>query len=174
MSAPLAGVRVIDLTTVVVGPPATLFIADYGADVIKVEAPGGDLLRSLGGTSKSGQLSGKFTHFNRNKRSLALDLKQKPARELLEKLLATADVFIANIREAALARLGEDKKLVILATATDASLENRSLFHEIPEPSKNIVRGWRFKPRRLFKTSVGHLDPMKEFCNPRGVRRSHF
>ncbi len=106
MSAPLDGVRVIDLTTVVVGPTATLFLADYGADVIKVEAPGGDLLRRLGGPSRSGQLSGKFTHFNRNKRSLALDLKQKPARELLERLLATADVFIANIREAALARLG--------------------------------------------------------------------
>jgi len=73
---PLAGIRVVDLTTVVVGPTATLFLADYGADVIKVEAPAGDLLRSIGGQSKSGQLSGKFTHFNRNKRSLALDLKR--------------------------------------------------------------------------------------------------
>ena len=66
---PLAGIRVVDLTTIVVGPTATLFLADYGAEVIKVEAPGGDLLRTLGGRSKSGQLSGKFTHFNRNKRS---------------------------------------------------------------------------------------------------------
>ena len=76
---PLDGIRVVDLTTVVVGPTATLFLADYGADVIKVEAPGGDLLRTLGGRSKSGQLSGKFTHFNRNKRSIVLDLKQKKA-----------------------------------------------------------------------------------------------
>ena len=67
----LAGIRVVDLTTVVVGPTATLFLADYGADVIKVEAPGGDLLRSLGGQSNSGELSGKFMHFNRNKCSLA-------------------------------------------------------------------------------------------------------
>ena len=103
---PLAGIRVVDLTTVVVGPTATLFLADYGAEVIKVEAPGGDLLRTLGGRSKSGQLSGKFTHFNRNKRSLVLDLKQDTAREALHKLLATADVFIANIRPAALERLG--------------------------------------------------------------------
>ena len=103
---PLAGIRVVDLTTVVVGPTATLFLADYGAEVIKVEAPGGDLLRTLGGRSKSGQLSGKFTHFNRNKRSLVLDLKQDKAREALHKLLATADVFIANIRPAALERLG--------------------------------------------------------------------
>src|SRR5262245_14598193 len=103
---PLAGIRVVDLTTVVVGPTATLFLADYGAEVIKVEAPGGDLLRTLGGRSRSGQRSGRFTHFNRNKRSLVLDLKQNKAREVLHKLLATADVFIANIRPAALERLG--------------------------------------------------------------------
>jgi crotonobetainyl-CoA:carnitine CoA-transferase CaiB-like acyl-CoA transferase len=103
---PLAGIRVVDLTTVVVGPTATLFLADYGAEVIKVESPGGDLLRTLGGRSKSGQLSGKFTHFNRNKRSIVLDLKQPKALEALHKLLATADVFIANIRPAALDRLG--------------------------------------------------------------------
>jgi crotonobetainyl-CoA:carnitine CoA-transferase CaiB-like acyl-CoA transferase len=102
----LAGIRVVDLTTVVVGPTATLYLADYGADVIKVEAPGGDLLRSLGGQSNSGELSGKFMHFNRNKRSIALDLKREEGREALHRLLATADVFIANIRPAALARLG--------------------------------------------------------------------
>jgi crotonobetainyl-CoA:carnitine CoA-transferase CaiB-like acyl-CoA transferase len=103
---PLAGIRVVDLTSVVVGPTATLFLGDYGADVIKVESPAGDLLRTIGGRSKSGQLSGKFTHFNRNKRSLALDLKQEKARAALDRLLRTADVFIANIRPAALERLG--------------------------------------------------------------------
>jgi crotonobetainyl-CoA:carnitine CoA-transferase CaiB-like acyl-CoA transferase len=103
---PLDGVRVVDLTTVVVGPTATMFLADYGAEVIKVESPGGDLLRTLGGRSKSGQLSGKFTNFNRNKRSIMLDLKQEKAREALGRLLETADVFIANIRPAALDRLG--------------------------------------------------------------------
>ena len=85
---PLAGVRVVDLTTVVVGPTATLYLADFGADVIKVEAPSGDLLRTIGGRSKSGQLSGKFTHFNRNKRSLALDLKEDKARGALDRLQA--------------------------------------------------------------------------------------
>jgi crotonobetainyl-CoA:carnitine CoA-transferase CaiB-like acyl-CoA transferase len=103
---PLAGVRVVDLTSVVVGPTATLCLADYGADVIKVESPTGDLLRSIGGSSASGQLSGKFSHFNRNKRSLALDLKQEKGRAVLDCLLATADAFIANIRPAALERLG--------------------------------------------------------------------
>jgi crotonobetainyl-CoA:carnitine CoA-transferase CaiB-like acyl-CoA transferase len=105
---PLAGVRVIDLTSVVVGPTATLCLADYGADVIKVESPQGDLLRTLGGSSKTGQLSGKFSHFNRNKRSLALDLKQSNARVVLGRLLEKADVFIANMRPAALKRLGLD------------------------------------------------------------------
>jgi len=103
---PLTGIRVVDLTSVVVGPTATLFLADYGAEVIKVEPPSGDLLRSLGGRSKSGQLCGKFTHFNRNKRSLALDLKHEKGRAALERLLGTADVFIANVRPAALERLG--------------------------------------------------------------------
>ena len=103
---PLAGIRVVDLTTVVVGPTATLFLADYGADVIKIESPAGDLLRTIGGHSESGQLSGKFAHFNRNKRSLALDHKQERAREALDRLLGTADVFIANIRPSALERLG--------------------------------------------------------------------
>src|ERR1700681_4077289 len=106
MSGPIAGIRVVDLTTVVVGPTATLYLADYGADVIKVEAPGGDLLRAIGGQSRSGQLSGKFTHFNRNKRSLALDLKQEKAQAALDRLLHSADVFIENIRPAALGRLG--------------------------------------------------------------------
>jgi crotonobetainyl-CoA:carnitine CoA-transferase CaiB-like acyl-CoA transferase len=105
---PLAGMRVIDLTSVVVGPTATLCLADYGADVIKVESPQGDLLRTLGGSSKTGQLSGKFSHFNRNKRSLALDLKQSNARVVLGRLLEKADVFIANMRPAALKRLGLD------------------------------------------------------------------
>jgi crotonobetainyl-CoA:carnitine CoA-transferase CaiB-like acyl-CoA transferase len=102
----LSGIRVVDLTTVVVGPTATLYLADYGADVIKIEAPGGDLLRTLGGKSASGELSGKFMHFNRNKRSLVLDLKQKHGFAALHRLLGTADVFIANVRPAALERLG--------------------------------------------------------------------
>jgi crotonobetainyl-CoA:carnitine CoA-transferase CaiB-like acyl-CoA transferase len=101
----LAGIRVTDLTSVVVGPTTTLYLADCGADVIKVEAPGGDLMRTLGGRSKSGELSGKFMHFNRNKRSLVLDLKQERGRAALHRLIATADVFVANVRPAALERL---------------------------------------------------------------------
>jgi crotonobetainyl-CoA:carnitine CoA-transferase CaiB-like acyl-CoA transferase len=108
MNGPLAGIRVVDLTSVVVGPTATLFLADYGAEVIKVESPQGDLLRTLGGSSKTGQLSGKFSHFNRNKRSLTLDLKLGKGRAVLDRLLGKSDVFIANMRLTALHRLGLD------------------------------------------------------------------
>jgi len=102
---PLEGVRVIDLTSVVVGPLATQIMADYGADVIKVEAPGGDIIRRLAGRSVTPAMSGKFLHLNRNKRSIALDLKQPAAHAALLKLVAGADVLIWNMRPATMARL---------------------------------------------------------------------
>ncbi|MDR3536277.1 MAG: CoA transferase [Acetobacteraceae bacterium] len=105
---PLAGIRILDLTSVVVGPAATLRLADLGAEIIKIEAPGGDLLRTLGGPSPSGQMSGKYLHFNRAKRSVCLDLKQKAGLEALLSILAGCDVLVSNIRPDALARLGLD------------------------------------------------------------------
>lgn len=102
----LQGLRVVDLTTVVVGPLTTMVLADYGAEVIKVEPPAGDLLRTLGGASRSEQLSPKFLHFNRNKRSLSLDLKHPVGAEALRRLLRTADVCVSNMRPDAMARLG--------------------------------------------------------------------
>ncbi|UZW56390.1 CoA transferase [Sphingobium sp. JS3065] len=104
----LQGIKVVDLTSVVVGPVATMFLADYGADVIKVEAPAGDLLRKLGGASRSGQLSPKFLHFNRNKRSIAIDLKSAEGMAALRKLIASADICVSNMRGAAMKRLGLD------------------------------------------------------------------
>ena len=105
---PLAGVRVLDLSSVVVGPYATQFLADFGAEVTKIEAPGGDILRKLGGKSKSGELSPKFMTLNRNKKSLAVDLKNPAAKPLVAQLLAAHDVVLSNIRPRALARLGLD------------------------------------------------------------------
>jgi len=102
---PLEGVRVIDLTSVVVGPLATQIMADHGADVIKVEAPAGDIVRTLAGRGRTAGMSGKFLHLNRNKRSLALDLKKPGAREALLKLIERADVLIWNMRPPAMARL---------------------------------------------------------------------
>jgi crotonobetainyl-CoA:carnitine CoA-transferase CaiB-like acyl-CoA transferase len=102
---PLEGVRVVDLTSVVVGPLATQIMADHGADVIKVEAPGGDIVRTLAGRGRTPGMSGKFLHLNRNKRSIVLDLKQPAGFAALEKLIATADVLVWNMRPAAMARL---------------------------------------------------------------------
>ena len=102
---PLQGVRIVDLTSVVVGPLATQIMADHGADVIKVEAPSGDIVRSLAGRGRNPNMSGKFLHLNRNKRSIALDLKKPAAHEALLKILSTADVMIWNMRPPAMKRL---------------------------------------------------------------------
>jgi len=107
---PLAGIRVIDLTSVVVGPICTRTLADYGADVIKIEPRSGDLLRTMAQGSRTSGMSGKFLNFNRNKRSIALDLKQPQAREAVCRLIETADVFVNNIRPKALLRAGLDYK----------------------------------------------------------------
>lgn len=104
MSA-LAGVCVLDLTTVVMGPYASQILGDHGADVIKVEAPSGDILRQVG-PARSPGMSSNFLASNRNKRSLVLDLKQRAAYEVLKRLVTTADVLLHNVRPSAMARLG--------------------------------------------------------------------
>jgi crotonobetainyl-CoA:carnitine CoA-transferase CaiB-like acyl-CoA transferase len=105
---PLEGVKVVDLTTVVVGPICTRTLGDQGASVIKVEAPGGDILRYLAAGSRTKAMSGKFINFNRNKRSIVLDIKQADGLAALQRLIAAADVFVSNVRPAALARAGLD------------------------------------------------------------------
>lgn len=102
---PLEGIRVIDLTSVVVGPLATQILADHGAEVIKVESKSGDLVRTMNGKSVTPGMGAKFLHLNRNKRSIVLDLKQPAAHAALLRLIARADVLIWNVRPAAMARL---------------------------------------------------------------------
>ncbi|TCH99876.1 CoA transferase [Roseococcus sp. SYP-B2431] len=108
MSGPLAGVKVVDLTTVVVGPICTRTLADQGAEVIKVEAPGGDILRYLAAGSRTPAMSGKFINFNRNKRSIGLDIKQPEGLAAMKALIAKADVFVTNVRPQGLERAGLD------------------------------------------------------------------
>ena len=103
---PLEGVRVVDLTSVVVGPLATQILADHGAEIIKVESMAGDLVRQLNGKSVTPGMGAKFLHLNRNKRSVALDLKHADGMEALRRLIAKADVMVWNVRPAAMARLG--------------------------------------------------------------------
>jgi crotonobetainyl-CoA:carnitine CoA-transferase CaiB-like acyl-CoA transferase len=102
---PLEGVRIVDLTSVVVGPLATQILADHGADVIKVESKSGDLVRTMNGKSVTPGMGAKFLHLNRNKRSIVLDLKQPAGHAVLMKLVARADVMIWNVRPPAMARL---------------------------------------------------------------------
>lgn len=105
---PLSGIKVLDLTSVVVGPAATLRLADLGAEIIKIESPEGDLMRTLGGPSPTGTLSGKFLHFNRDKRFVCLNLRAPEGLKALRAIVATCDVLISNIRPDALARMGLD------------------------------------------------------------------
>ena len=102
----LAGVRVIDLTSVVIGPLCTQILADHGAEVIKVESPEGDVGRHLGGRGHTPGMAPKFLHLNRNKRSVCLDLKQPAGHDALVHLLRDADILAWNVRPASMARLG--------------------------------------------------------------------
>ena len=107
MSGPLAGIRVLDLTSVVSGPLATMFLADQGAEVIKIEPLGGDITRrSRQSISASGEFSALFVSTNRGKRSLALDLKRPETAEIMRKLITSSDVLVQNFRPGTMERLG--------------------------------------------------------------------
>jgi crotonobetainyl-CoA:carnitine CoA-transferase CaiB-like acyl-CoA transferase len=104
MSGPLSGIKIIDLSSVISGPVATVLLADQGADVIKVEAPQGDIVRKMGLGKKN--LSPAFVSANRGKRSICIDLKEPKGLVVVKKLVAEADVFIQNFRPGAIERMG--------------------------------------------------------------------
>ncbi len=101
--APLAGIRVVEMSHMIMGPSCGMFLGFLGAEVIKVEPPEGDKTRHLSGMGRP-----FFPLFNRGKKSVRLDLRTDAGRAALDALLATADVFVENFRDAALARMGAD------------------------------------------------------------------
>jgi crotonobetainyl-CoA:carnitine CoA-transferase CaiB-like acyl-CoA transferase len=105
MPGPLHGYRVVDLSSMVSGPQATMLLADQGADVIKVENPqGGDHTRAA--ANRRGGFSASFLNNNRNKRSIVLDLKTDVGADVLKRLISTADVFVQNFRSGVIDRMG--------------------------------------------------------------------
>lgn len=104
MAGPLEGIRVLDFTSMVAGPVATMMLADQGADVIKIEPPNGELMRHLA-HGRNG-MSAPFLSCNRNKRSLAIDLKSAQGLEIISKLIASAAVVVHNFRPGVAERMG--------------------------------------------------------------------
>ena len=105
MAGPLDGYKIVDLTTMISGPLATMMLADQGADVVKVETPtGGDFSRHV--ATRRGGFSAAFLNNNRNKRSIAVDLKAEAGLDIVRRLAADADVFVQNFRPGVAERIG--------------------------------------------------------------------
>jgi crotonobetainyl-CoA:carnitine CoA-transferase CaiB-like acyl-CoA transferase len=102
---PLKGIRILDMTSVLMGPYATQILGDHGADVIKIEPLGGDVIRQIGPARNPG-MGPLFLNTNRSKRSIALDLKSDGGREVLLRLAGTVDALVTNVRPRAMDRLG--------------------------------------------------------------------
>ena len=114
-NGPLKGVRVLDLTTVLMGPSATQILGDLGADVVKIEGLGGDTMRLIGPWRHEG-MGALFLQANRNKRSVVIDLKTAQGKEAISRLAKQADVLVSNVRPQGLARLGLDYGSVSVQT----------------------------------------------------------
>src|ERR1700712_2098531 len=115
-SGPLAGVKILDMTSVIMGPYATQLLASMGAEVTKIETPDGDNMRHVGPMRNPG-MGHIFLHANQGKRSIVLDLKRPEAQEAVLRLVEQADVLITNVRPKALARLGFDYDAVKMRNA---------------------------------------------------------
>jgi crotonobetainyl-CoA:carnitine CoA-transferase CaiB-like acyl-CoA transferase len=146
---PLAGITVVDLSTVVLGPLASQILGDLGAEIIKVEPPEGDIMR-YAGPARHREMGHVFLNLNRNKRSLVLDLKRPEAAPVLRALVAQSDVFMHNMRPQAIARLGFDydrlravnPRLVYCAAhgyGQDGPLADRPAFDDIIQGASGFV-----------------------------------
>lgn len=148
-AGPLDGVKIIDLTTMIFGPLATMMLADLGADVVKVEPPEGDFMRHTG-PKQNAAMSAIFLNVNRNKRSVRLDLKSEEGREVFMQLVSTADVVVHNMRQSAADRLGigyenvrRYNQTIIYATGTGyspaSSQADRPAYDDVIQAASGIV-----------------------------------
>lgn len=148
-AGPLAGVKVLDLTTVVMGPVATQLLGDLGADVIKIENPGGDTMRAIGPFRHEG-MGPLYLQNNRNKRSVLLDLKTEDGRAALLALATQTDVLVSNIRPQALRRLGLDYETlaalnprIVFCTAvgygTDGPEAGKAVYDDLMQAASGIA-----------------------------------
>ena len=189
MSGPLSGVKILDCTTVVLGPWAAQQLGDLGADVIKIEPPGGDTTRQLGPRRRD-NMAAFFLGCNRNKRSIVLDLKKEEGRAALLKLAEDADVLMHNYRPAPAERLGVsyeafrevNPRLIYLATygyRADGPMGPRAAYDDIIQAGsgltqlQSVVAGEpRFLPSIVCdKTaSAGVLSAVLAACVVEAVR----
>ena len=169
---PLTGIKVLDLTTVVLGPLATQIMGDLGAEVVKIEAPEGDIMR-YAGPSRHREMGHVFLNLNRNKRSLCIDLKRPEAAEVLLALVGRSDVLMHNMRRQAIARLGfayerlrEVNPRLVYCSAhgygQDGPLADRPAFDDIIQGASGFVAlqqatggGARFVPTLVGDKTVG-------------------
>jgi crotonobetainyl-CoA:carnitine CoA-transferase CaiB-like acyl-CoA transferase len=158
-TAPLDGVRVLDLTSVIMGPLATRMLADLGADVIKIEPPEGEMLRSADGA----RISPMMLNLYRNKRSIVLDLKAAEGRRALDALIPTADVFVHTLRPQVMDRLGFTYARVRTLNPQIIYCAASGFGSDGPYGSDGTYRGnWRY----WHRSSWGY--------RPHGSNRSHW
>ena len=166
MAGPLSGYRIIDLTTVFLGPVGVQIMGDLGADIIKVETPDGDIIRHVAPYRNPG-MGHAFLSGNRNKRCIVLDLKQAGGREALLRLISTADVFISSVRPAALARLGLDYEacqavnreviyVSVVGFGRDGPYAARPAYDDIIQGTSGMaaMQGGRDGPPRFVNSSI--------------------
>src|SRR5207237_1431888 len=159
-SGPLQGIRIVDLTTVIMGPYATQILADYGADVIKVEPPEGDIMRGAA-PMKGPKMGHLHLQMNRNKRGVVLDVKKEGGRRALLRLCEKADVFVHNVRPAALlcrerTGVGQEVELPMFETLAQFVLDDH-MGGRTFDPPRGPPGYSRLLHRRPFETKDGYV-----------------
>ena len=163
-TGPLKGFRILDLTTVLFGPFGTQTLGDWGAEIIKIESLTGDTWRTSGQFRNRG-MSGQFMAANRNKRSIALDLKHPDGKAVLRRLIPTVDALVSNIRPAGLTRLGfsydvcrELNSKIVYAVATgfgqDGPWRARPAFDEIIQAASGFASAMGTDDEPVFVPSL--------------------